>query len=197
MVKLLRVPVSPASEEMRSLRAGDIVSLSGTIVTGRDKVHKYLVEEKPPKEEIPFDLNGAVLYHCGPVMRKTEEGYKAVAAGPTTSMRVEMYEARVIREYGISGIIGKGGMGENTIRAFKETGSVYFHTVGGAAVYLADRIKKTRNVWKLDEFGPTEAMWLFEIENFPAIVTIDSHGNNIHSDIERISMKKFLELTGR
>ena len=197
MVKSLRIPASPTSAELRALRAGDIVSLSGTIVTGRDRVHKYLFEQKPPKEEIPFDLTGAVLYHCGPVMRKTEEGYKAVAAGPTTSMRVEMYEAYVIREYGIRGIIGKGGMGENTIGALKETGSVYFHTVGGAAVYLADRIKKTLNVWKFDEFGPTEAMWLFEIENFPAIVTIDSLGNNIHRDIERISMKKFLELTGR
>jgi fumarate hydratase class I len=197
MVKPLRIPVSPTSTELRALRAGDIVSLSGTIVTGRDRVHKYLFEQKPPKEEIPFDLTGAVLYHCGPVMRKTEEGYKAVAAGPTTSMRVEMYEAYVIREYGIRGIIGKGGMGENTVGALKETGSVYFHTVGGAAVYLAARIKKTLNVWKLDEFGPTEAMWLFKVENFPAIVTIDSLGNNIHRDIERISMEKFLELTGR
>ena len=197
MVKPLRFPVSLESKELRSLRAGDIVSLSGTIVTGRDRVHKYLFEQKPPKEEIPFDLTGAALYHCGPVVRKTEEGYKVVAAGPTTSMRVEMYEASVIREYGIRGIIGKGGMGENTIAALKDTGSVYFQAVGGAAVYLADRIKKPLNVWKLDEFGPTEAMWLFEIENFPAIVTIDSLGNNIHRDIERISMEKFLELTGR
>jgi len=197
MVKPLRFPVSPESTELRSLRAGDIVSLSGTIVTGRDRVHKYLFEQKPPKAEIPFDLTGAALYHCGPVMMKTDEGYQVVAAGPTTSMRVEMYEASVIREYGIRGIIGKGGMGENTIAALKDTGSVYFQAVGGAAVYLADRIKKTLSVWKLDEFGPTEAMWLFEIENFPAIVTIDSLGNNIHRDIERISMEKFLKLTGR
>ena len=197
MVKPLRFPVSLESTELRSLRAGDIVSLSGAIVTGRDRVHRYLFEQKPPKAEIPFDLTGAALYHCGPVVRKTEEGYKVVAAGPTTSMRVEMYEASVIREYGIRGIIGKGGMGENTIAALKDTGSVYFQAVGGAAVYLADRIKKPLNVWKLDEFGPTEAMWLFEIENFPAIVTIDSLGNNIHRDIERISMEKFLELTGR
>jgi tartrate/fumarate subfamily iron-sulfur-dependent hydro-lyase beta chain len=197
MVKPLRFPVFPASTELRSLRAGDIVSLNGTIVTGRDRVHKYLFEQKPPREEIPFDLTGAALYHCGPVMLKTEEGYQVVAAGPTTSMRVEMYEASVIREYGIRAIIGKGGMGEDTIGALKETGSVYFQAVGGAAVYLADRIKKPLDVWKLDEFGPTEAMWLFEIEDFPAIVTIDSLGNNIHRDIERISMEKFLELTGK
>ena len=185
-----------SSNELRSLKAGDIVSLNGAIVTGRDMVHKYLVEKKPRKEDIPFDLTGAVLYHCGPVMKKTAEGYKAVAAGPTTSMRVELYEAAVIREYGVRGIIGKGGMGAGTLEALKETGSVYFQTVGGAAVYLADRIKKTLNVWKLEEFGPTEAMWLFEIEDFPAIVTMDSHGNNIHSEIEKRSFEIFSELIG-
>jgi fumarate hydratase class I len=190
----LNVPLSPAA--WRSLKAGDIVSLNGTIVTGRDRVHKYLVEQKPRKEDIPFDLNGAVLYHCGPVMKKTEEGYTAVAAGPTTSMRVEMYEAAVIREYGIRGIIGKGGMGTGTLEALQQTGSVYFQTVGGAAAYLADRIKKTLNVWKLDEFGPTEAMWLFEIEDFPVIVTMDSHGKNLHREIEKQSFERFLELIG-
>lgn len=196
MVKSLSLNIPLSSTELRSLKAGDIVSLNGTIVTGRDRVHKYLVEQKPRKEDIPFDLTGAVLYHCGPVMKKTEEGYKAVAAGPTTSMRVEMYEATVIREYGIRGIIGKGGMGADTLEALRQTGSVYFHTVGGAAAYLADRIKKTLNVWKLDEFGPTEAMWLFEIEDFPAIVTMDSHGNNIHQEIEKRSFERFLELIG-
>lgn len=194
MVKPLSLNLPLSVTEWRSLKAGDIVSLNGTIVTGRDRVHKYLIEERPKKEEIPFDLAGAVLYHCGPVMKKTEEGYKAVAAGPTTSIRVEMYEAAVIREYGIRGIIGKGGMGKSTLEALKETGSVYFHAVGGAAVYLADRIKKTLNVWKLEEFGTTEAMWLFEIEDFPAIVTMDSHGNNIHSEIESASFQKFMEL---
>ena len=189
---IINLPLT--DENVLSLKAGDFVLLNGTIVTGRDRVHKYLVEQRPRKEDIPFDLKGAVLYHCGPVMKKTEEGYKAVAAGPTTSMRVEMYEPAVIREYGIRGIIGKGGMGAGTLEALKETGSVYFQTVGGAAAYLADRIKRTLNVWKLDDFGPTEAMWLFEIEDFPAIVTMDSHGNNIHSEIESASFQKFMEL---
>lgn len=197
MVKPLSLNLPLSATGWRSLKAGDIVSLNGTIVTGRDRVHKYLIEQRPRKEEIPFDLAGAVLYHCGPVMKKTEEGYKAVAAGPTTSIRVEMYEAAVIREYGIRGIIGKGGMGKSTLEALKETGSVYFHTVGGAAVYLADRIKKTLNVWKLEEFGPAEAMWLFEIEDFPAIVTMDSHGNNIHKEIEAVSFEKFRALIGK
>jgi tartrate/fumarate subfamily iron-sulfur-dependent hydro-lyase beta chain len=168
MVISLGLNTPRTSDELRSLKAGDIVSLSGTIVTGRDRVHKYLVEQRPRKEDIPFDLNGAVLYHCGPVMKKTDEGYKAVAAGPTTSLRVEMYEATVIREYGIRGVIGKGGMGPRTLEALQQTGAVYFHTVGGAAAYLADRI--------------------------PAIVTMDSHGNNIHREIESASFQKFMEL---
>lgn len=193
--KIINLPLT--DDNVMSLKAGDFVLLSGTIVTGRDRIHKYLVEQRPRKEDIPFDLKGAVLYHCGPVMQMTEEGYKAVAAGPTTSMRVEMYEPAVIREYGLRGIIGKGGMGSGTLEALKETGSVYFQTVGGAAAYLADRIKKTLNVWKLDDFGPTEAMWLFEIEDFPVIVTMDSQGNNMHSEIEKRSFEKFQELIGR
>ena len=192
--KVIDLPLT--DEDVFSLKAGDIVSLNGAIVTGRDMVHKYLIEKKPRKEDIPFDLRGTVLYHCGPVMQKTAEGYRAVAAGPTTSMRVELYEAAVIREYGIRGIIGKGGMGAGTLEALKETGSVYFQTVGGAAVYLADRIKKTLDVWKLEEFGPTEAMWLFEIEDFPAIVTMDSRGNNIHREIEKRSFEIFSQLIG-
>ncbi len=192
--KVINLPLT--NESVLSLKAGDIVSLNGAVVTGRDMVHKYLVEKKPRKEDVPFDLSGAVLYHCGPVMQKTAEGYKAVAAGPTTSMRVELYEAAVIREYGIRGIIGKGGMGAGTLEALKETGSVYFQTVGGAAAFLADRIKKTLDVWKLEEFGPTEAMWLFEVEDFPAIVTMDSRGNNIHREIEKHSFRIFSELIG-
>jgi tartrate/fumarate subfamily iron-sulfur-dependent hydro-lyase beta chain len=194
MVRTVSLSIPLAAAEIRSLRAGDIVSLNGRIVTGRDRIHKYLAEQRPMKEDIPFDLAGAVLYHCGPVMKKTEEGYTAVAAGPTTSMRVEMYESTVIREYGIGGIMGKGGMGARTLEALRETGAVYFHTVGGAAAYLADRIKKTLDVWKLDEFGPTEAMWLFEVENFPAIVTMDAAGNTIHREIEELSFKRFSDL---
>ncbi|HYQ48787.1 MAG TPA: FumA C-terminus/TtdB family hydratase beta subunit, partial [Thermodesulfovibrionales bacterium] len=167
------------------------------LVTGRDKVHKYLVEKRPQKSEIPFEIAGSVLYHCGPIMRKTDAGYSVVAAGPTTSIRVEMYEAEVIRQYGLRGIMGKGGMGDNTLRAMQETGCVYLHTVGGAAAYLADRIKNTLNVWLLEEFGATEAMWLFEVESFPAIVTMDAHGNSMHKEIEALSLGKFKELLNR
>jgi fumarate hydratase class I len=127
-------------------------------------------------------------------MRKTDQGYVVVAAGPTTSMRVEMYEAEVIRSYGLRGVMGKGGMGEKTLRALQEAGCVYLHTVGGAAAYLADRIVKTVGAWKLEDFGTTEAMWLFEVRDFPAIVTMDSHGNSMHEEIEKISYSAFREL---
>jgi len=190
--KNLTLPLS--AEDVASLRTGDIVLMNGPLVTGRDKVHKYLVEKRPQKSEIPFEIAGSVLYHCGPIMRKTDTGYNVVAAGPTTSIRVEMYEAEVIRQYRLRGIMGKGGMGEKTLKAMQEAGCVYLHTVGGAAAYLADRIKKTLNVWLLEEFGATEAMWLFEVESFPAIVTMDAHGNSMHKEIEDLSFGKFREL---
>jgi tartrate/fumarate subfamily iron-sulfur-dependent hydro-lyase beta chain len=196
MVRPVELTLPLSISDVRGLKAGDVVSLYGRIVTGRDRVHKYLAEERPPKEELPFELSGSVLYHCGPVMEMAGDGYKAVSAGPTTSMRVEMYEARIIREYQLRGIMGKGGMGEATRRALKENDCVYLHTIGGAAVYLADRIKRVPGVWKLEEFGQTEAMWLFEVEGFPAIVTMDCMGNDIHGKIEEESFRRFRALVG-
>ena len=194
MVRPIELSLPLSASDVRGLKAGDLVALNGSLVTGRDRIHRYLAEERPPIERIPFDLAGTVLYHCGPVMEKSGEGYRAVSAGPTTSMRVEQYEPQVIREYRVKGIMGKGGMGGLTRNALQENDCVYLHTMGGAAVYLADRIKKVRGVWKLEEFGPTEAMWLFEVEGFPAIVTMDCHGNDIHSQIEEESSRRFLEL---
>ncbi|MDA8432132.1 MAG: FumA C-terminus/TtdB family hydratase beta subunit [Nitrospiraceae bacterium] len=191
---VLTLPLSES--DARGLKAGDAVSLDGLLVTGRDRVHKYL-SERPRKGDVPFDLAGTVLYHCGPVVEKTEEGFRVIAAGPTTSMRVEMYEASVVREYRIRGVMGKGGMGEATRAALREEGCVYLHTTGGAAVYLAGRIKKAADVWMLEEFGPTEAMWLFEVEGFPAIVTMDSHGNDIHAEVEAASFQRFSELINK
>ncbi|WP_207105944.1 FumA C-terminus/TtdB family hydratase beta subunit [Dissulfurispira thermophila] len=176
-------------EDVLSLKVGDIVSINGLIVTGRDKIHKFLAHEMPDKKDIPFALEGAIIYHCGPIIRKVDGAYKLIAAGPTTSMRVEMYEADVIKTYGIRGIIGKGGMGEKTLNAMKECGCVYLHTISGAATYLADRIKQVRDVWKKEEFGAPEAMWLIEIEDFPVIVTMDAYGNSLHSDIEKVSLE--------
>lgn len=188
----LRLPLS--NNDVLSLRAGDIVTLSGTIVTGRDRVHSFLIEHKPPKQSLPFDLEGIVLYHCGPIVKKTDSGYQVVSAGPTTSMRVEMYTPAVIRDYSIRGIMGKGGMGPKTLEACKQYGCVYFHTIGGAAVYLADRITKVLGVWKLEEFGPTEAMWLLEVQDLPAIVTMDAQGGNLHDEIQALSSEKYRDL---
>jgi len=195
MVRPVRVPMS--DEDVLALKAGDVVTISGIIVTGRDRIHQYLFDRRASNKDIPFDLSGKILYHCGPVVKKLDGEYRVIAAGPTTSMRVEMFEALILREYRIRGVMGKGGMGERTMQALKENCCVYFHTIGGAAVYLADRIEKTLGVWKADEFGPTEAMWLFEVKNFPAIVTMDSYGNNIHRDIENMSLNKFAELIGK
>lgn len=194
MVKPVSVPLS--KETAGALTAGDTVSITGRVITGRDRIHRYLSENRPRREDIPFDLSGAVIYHCGPVMKKLDGEFKAVSAGPTTSMRVDIFAPALIGAYGISGIMGKGGMGDETLRALKEHSCVYFNTIGGAAALLADRITATLGVWKLEEFGPTEAMWLFEVREFPAIVTMDAHGNNIHREIEEGSYRKFLELTG-
>jgi tartrate/fumarate subfamily iron-sulfur-dependent hydro-lyase beta chain len=191
----LQIPLS--EEDARRLRAGEFVLLSGLIVTGRDRVHKYLVEERPRREDIPFDLAGSVLYHCGPVMQKTDGSYAVISAGPTTSMRVEMYAETVIREYGFRAIMGKGGMGRKTLQALKDVGCVYLHTIGGAAVYLADRVRETVGVWKLEEFGSAEAMWCFSVKDFPAIVTMDSLGNDLHREVEAMSNEKFRELIAK
>jgi len=191
-VKTIKLPLT--KKEVLKLKVGDVVLINGLIVTGRDKIHKLLADEKPLKKDIPFDLNGTILYHCGPVVKEVSGEYKVIAAGPTTSIRVEIYEHKIISNYGIKGIMGKGGMGEHTLKAMKEKGCVYFHTIGGAAAYLADRIKRVAGVWKLEEFGMTEAMWLLEVEDFPAIVTMDAHGKSLHEEIEKRSYSNLKKL---
>ncbi len=176
----LKTPV--AEETIRSLKVGDEVQISGTIFTGRDVVHKYLHEggKLPPE----VNLRGMILYHCGPVVMKDEQGaWKVTAAGPTTSIREEPYQWQVIRDYGLRGVIGKGGMGEKTVAACKEHGCVYLHAVGGAAQVLAECVKKVQSVHFLKEFGSPEAIWEFLVEGFPAVVTIDAHGNSLHKEI--------------
>jgi fumarate hydratase class I len=169
-------------EKIRALKVGDEVLISGVVFTGRDAVHKYLHEggKLPPGVK----LRDGILYHCGPVMMKDKQGnWKATAAGPTTSIREEPYQAKIIRDFGIRGIIGKGGMGDKTLAACKEFGCVYLHAVGGAAQVLAECIKKVRNVYMMEKFGAPEAIWEFEVEDFPAVVTIDAHGNSLHKDM--------------
>ena len=144
-----------------------------------------------------MNLQNGVLYHCGPVAIQDEDGqWKVVAAGPTTSIREEPYEADLIAKYGLRGVIGKGGMGPKTLEACQKYGCVYFHAVGGAAQVLAERIRRVRNVYMLEQFGPPEAIWELEVERFPVVVTMDSHGHSLHKTIQEASEAKLKELLG-
>src|SRR5580658_1570833 len=183
---VLRSPLT--EEQVRALKVGDVVLISGDVFTGRDAVHAYLMKNPPP-----VDLHGAVLYHCGPVMLKEGDEWKVKAAGPTTSIREEPYQAHVIREYGVRAVIGKGGMGKKTLAALKESGAVYLNGIGGAAQYYARSIEKVLGV-NLLEFGLPEAMWHLRVNNFVAIVTMDAHGNSLHADVEKETGEHLAEL---
>ena len=185
MIKL-QTPIS--EEEIRKLRVGDTVLLSGTVVTARDQAHKLMIEEKP--DFVRDDLRESVIYHCGPVVRQDDEGeWHFVSAGPTTSAREEPYQAEVIKEYKVRGVIGKGGMGDRTAQGLKNYGAVYFHAVGGAGTLIANAVKKVKTVYKLDEFGTPEAFWVIQVEDFPLVVTMDAHGGSLHKEIMEKSSK--------
>ncbi len=173
---ILTPPVT--EEQIRALKVGDIVLIRGDIYTGRDAVHAHLMHNPPP-----MDLNGQILYHCGPVMLKQGEEWVVKGAGPTTSSREEPYQAYVIETYGLRAVIGKGGMGAKTLAALKDFGAVYLHGIGGAAQFYARTMKKVKSV-NLLEFGIPEAMWQIQVEDFAAIVTMDSHGNSLHALVE-------------
>jgi len=185
-VKTIAFPIE--EKEARALRVGDEVSVSGIVVTARDAAHKLLVERRPDFI-LPYLKNGAI-YHCGPVMIREKGVWRAVAAGPTTSIREEPYEATVIAEYGVRAIIGKGGMGEKTSNALREFGGVYLHAVGGAAVSIADAIREVPNVFLLEELGVPEALWIFETRQLKAVVTMDAHGNSLHKTVEDASRRE-------
>jgi fumarate hydratase class I len=169
-------------DKIRALKVGDEVLISGVVHTGRDAVHKYLHEGG--KLPAGVSLRDGIIYHCGPVMLKQADGsWKCTAAGPTTSIREEPYQGQIIHDFGVRGVIGKGGMGDRTVEACKENGCVYLHAVGGAAQVLADCVKQVRNVYMMKEFGAPEAIWELEIVDFPAVVTIDAHGHSLHKQI--------------
>ena len=176
--KLLRAPLT--EEQVRGLEVGDVVLISGEMFTGRDAVHAHLIKNPPP-----VDLNGSIIYHCGPVVMKNGN-YKIMAAGPTTSIREEPYQGDIIKRYGVRAVIGKGGMGAKTLAAMKDFGAVYLNAIGGAAQYYAKCIDEVIDV-KLLEFGTPEAMWHLRVTDFPAIVTMDAHGNSLHVDVEKSS----------
>ena len=181
---------TPLTEaDVRQLSVGDVVLLNGPMVTGRDALHKYL-----STHDSPVDLNGAVIYHCGPVMLKDEDGvWHVKAAGPTTSIREEPYQADILRKFGVRAVIGKGGMGKKTLDGLQEVGAVYLNAIGGAAQFYAEKITGVTGVDFLEEFGVPEAMWQLQTQGFVAVVTMDSKGNSLHADVEKSSAAK-LEL---
>lgn len=203
-MKKLTIPID--DEAIRSLTVGEAVSLNGVMLTGRDAVHKWMIETfirktREPQgddlevyEAIKPILNGGIIYHCGPVVAGLDTGdSRFVAAGPTTSIREEPYQGDVMRHFNLKGVIGKGGMGAKTLQACQEVPAVYFHAVGGAASLIAQSVQKVRGVYKL-EFGVPEAMWVIEVQDFPVVVTMDAHGNSLHSEVDAESQKVLEEL---
>lgn len=191
-MKSVRVELPGDREIIKTLRVGDEVRLFGRMVTGRDAAHKFLVEEECPAN-IRALLKESIIYHCGPVVKREGDGWAVVAAGPTTSIREEPYQANVIANYGLLGAMGKGGMGPRTLAGLAASGAVYLHAVGGVASLLAQRIKRVTEVHMLEEFGAPEAFWVLEVEDFPALVTMDSHGGSIHQQVLDRSTRTFEE----
>jgi len=190
----LKIPVADEAV-VRALKVGDFVELTGRMITGRDAAHKWLLEEF--REDVAPFMKGTMVYQCGPVVRKNQDGaYDFVAAGPTTSIREEPYEADVICQYGLRGVIGKGGMGQKTLDGLGRCGAVYLHAVGGAAQVLANAVTRVERVFMLEELGVPEALWVIHVERFPVMVTMDSHGESLHTVVDAESRRKLHELLG-
>ncbi len=203
----LSIPIS--DEQIRELKVGDSVSLSGVIITGRDTVHKWMIETfvketRQPEgddlevyEAIKPLLDGGAIYHCGPVVAGLDSGdYRFVAAGPTTSIREEPYQGDLMRHFNLKAVIGKGGMGSQTLAACHEVPGVYLHAIGGAASLIAQSVQRVIDVHKLD-FGVPEAMWVIEVKDFPVVVTMDSHNSSIHAEVEtqsKVELERLLSL---
>jgi len=202
----LTVPIS--EDAIRALTVGETVSLNGIIATGRDSAHKYMIENfvhthgSPPEAEqalyadLKRILTDGVIYHCGPVVQKRDGKWVFTAAGPTTSIREEPYQGDVIEHFGLRAVIGKGGMGAKTLQACQDFGAVYLHAIGGAATLIGQSVKEVVTVYKM-EFGVPEAFWIIRVENFPAVVTMDSHGHSLHDQILEQSSGRLAELLAR
>ena len=203
-MKEITIPIS--AETIRDLHISDTVGLTGVMATGRDSVHKWMVETfirktRQPEgddlevyEAIKPIFKESVIYHCGPVVSGVETGnYKFVAAGPTTSIREEPYQADVLGHFDMRGVIGKGGMGAQTLKACQDVPAVYFHAVGGAAALIAESVEEVIGVYKMD-FGVPEAIWVLRVKNFPVVVTMDAHGESIHAEVEKASNEKLQAL---
>lgn len=185
-MKVLDYPFSETA--VRALRAGDVVSVNGTVWTGRDRFHKHFADGG----RLPVDFRDGALYHCGPVVVRTPDGgWKVVAGGPTTSVRENPYEAKFIASTGLRVVIGKGGMDGTVLDACARHGAVYLQAVGGAAAVTAHAIRAVRNVYFLEEFGAAEACWEFEVRDLRCVVGMDSHGVSLFERVRRDSQARF------
>jgi fumarate hydratase subunit beta len=206
-MKELTIPISP--DTIKSLHTGDTVALTGILATGRDAVHKWMIDTfiRKTREPEGDDLEvyqaiksvfkESLIYHCGPVVSGLDTGdYKFVAAGPTTSIREEPYQSEVMHHFNMRGVIGKGGMGAQTLQACQDIPAAYFHAIGGAATLIAKSVEEVVGVYKLD-FGVPEAIWVLKVKEFPVVVTMDSHGKSIHDEVEAASKKKLEVLLGQ
>lgn len=179
----LTTPVS--EEEIRKLRTGDILHISGRLISARDAGHRRALEYINSGKPLPVDFSGMALYHVGPVVRKVGETWEIISAGPTTSARLEMYEAEFIEKTGVRIIIGKGGMGDKTTEVCKRFGAVYTIFTGGAGALAAKAIEEVEKVEWLD-LGVPEALWVLKVKEFgPLTVIIDSTGKNFYSDARK------------
>ena len=189
-MKILNYPFSEKS--IRALKAGDAVSITGRIYTGRDKFHKFFADGG----KLPVDFRNGALYHCGPVVVKREEGrgkreeWRVVAAGPTTSVRENPYEPDFIAKTGVRLIIGKGGMDARTLAAMKTHGCVYIQAVGGGGAIYADAVKRVADVSMLKEFGAAEAVWHLDVVDFRGVVAMDAHGCSLFDEVRAFSERK-------
>ena len=184
-------------KSIRALKAGDAVSITGRIYTGRDKLHKFFADGGKP----PVDFRDGALYHCGPVViqspnhRITESpNYSVVAAGPTTSVRENPYEPDFIAKTGVRVIIGKGGMDAKTLAAMKKHGCVYIQAVGGGGAIYADAVKRVAGVSLLGEFGAAEAVWHLDVVDFRGVVAMDAHGRSLFDEVRHASEGRLKEL---
>jgi fumarate hydratase subunit beta len=193
----LKTPISEA--EIRKLKVNDVLYITGTIVTARDQAHRRALEYVKQGKPLPINLEGLAVFHCGPVVSKEGDKWVAVAAGPTTSTRMDIFEDEFIKNFKVRVVIGKGGMGKRTTDAMAKYGAVYGAFTGGAAILAAKAIKNVRGVEWLD-LGTPEALWIFEVEEFgPLTVAIDSHGNNLFMDVAKAveeNRKKIYEKLG-
>jgi fumarate hydratase subunit beta len=180
----LKTPIS--EEEVRKLKMNDVLYVTGTIVTARDQAHKRALEYYKSGKELPVKLEGLAVFHCGPIVRKEGDKWVAVAAGPTTSTRMDQFEDEFIKAFKVRVVIGKGGMGKRTADAMQKHGAVYGAFTGGAGVLAAKAIKNVKTVEWLQDLGMPEAFWVFEVEDFgPLSIAIDSHGNNLYDDVKK------------